>query len=529
MRKLLVGDMFCGAGGTSHGLVNSDFAEVAWAINHDPKCIEAHKKNHPDTVHYEEDIVSMDIERLTPVDLLWASLECTHFSQAKGGQSRNPDSRMLARQMYRYIRQTDPTFVVIENVKEFLSWGPLVPVERKNKLVLLPDKDRKGEFYREWVATIKAMGYDYEYSMINSADHGARTSRSRYFGVFVKRGYTISFPEATHSKDGKNGLPKWLPCRDYIDLENEGTSIFGRSHNDKLPKNLRRPLAENTLKRIAAGIKKFCLDGDLIYDRQFIAKYYGAKTGQYSSIDEPLHTIPTKDRHLLVSTEKEHFVAEHFGTNRPVDQPMPTIMAYKDQKYIVTIEKEKFTTQNYTQTREGNERADSLDKPLKTIPTGNIHSVVTVEKGKFISKGYTAARPNNIHVSSLDDPLHVIPTTNIHSLITMEKIQFIQQYFSSGGNPNQNQSLDDPLWSITTSPKAGLVTTEKTFNVLVDVKTRFLTADELMMIQGFSSDYELIGSQAVKKKAIGNSVVPLVAQKIIEELWMVNCQEIYAA
>ena len=501
MRKLKVGDMFCGAGGTSHGLVNSRFAEIVWAINHDPKCIEAHKKNHPNTKHFEEDIVSMNIKKLTPVDLLWASLECTHFSQAKGGQSRDPDSRMLARQMYRYIRQTDPLFIVIENVKEFLSWGPLterrdkrgeiVYQKKKGKVVLdekgnpkpilVPIKERKGEFYKDWVSTIKAMGYEYEYQMINSADHGARTSRTRYFGIFVKKGYTISFPKATHSKDGVNGLRKWLPCRDLINLEDEGTSIFGREYNKDLPKHLRRPLAENTIKRIVAGVKKFCLDGELLYDHNFISKYYG--TGENcSSLEEPLHTVTTKDRHMLISVEKENFVTEHFGTTRSVDKPMPTIMAYKDQKYLVTMKKARFTTQNYTAARKGNERVDSLKLPLKTIPTANIHS-----------------------------------------LVTLEKMQFVQHYFNSTNNPGANtHSVDSPMWSMTTERKEGLVTLQTKFNYLIDIKTRFLTADELKQIQGFDSNYELIGSQATQKKAIGNSVVPLVAQRIIEELWTAN-------
>lgn len=484
MKKLTVGDMFCGAGGTSHGIVNSDFAEVAWAINHDPNAIKAHKINHPNTVHYEEDIVSMDISKLTPVDILWASLECTHFSGAKGGQSRDADSRMLARQMYRYIDQTNPSFVIIENVKEFLTWGPLMEVKKKGKTITVADPKQKGVYYNNWLDNIREKGYEYEYRILNSADFGARTSRSRYFGIFAKVGCDIVFPTETHSKSGKDGKLKWLPCKDYIDLSDEGNSIFGRTHNQRLPKNVRKPLAPNTIKRIVAGIKKFCIDGDLLYDPHFIMKYYGNGDNS-SSLKQPLHTITTKDRHVLVSLEKEQFVAEHFGTNRSVNQPMPTIMAYKDQKYMVTLKKASFTAQNYTAARLGNERASSLNEPLKTIPTANIHS-----------------------------------------LITLEKAQFIQQYFSSGGNPgSQVQSINSPLWANTTVPKGSLVTLNKSIDFLIDVKTRFLTAEELMLIQGFDSQYQLIGSQAVRKKAIGNSVVPLMAQKLIEELVLQNHQK----
>jgi len=481
-----VGDMFCGAGGTSHGIVNSDFAEVAWAINHDPNAIKAHTINHPNTKHYEEDIVSMDISKLTPVDLLWASLECTHFSGAKGGQSRDADSRMLARQMYRYIQQSNPSIIIIENVKEFLTWGPLKEVKKGGKVITVADPTQKGIHYKQWVRSIKNMGYTYDYRILNSADYGARTSRSRYFGVFVKLNFDICFPKPTHAKNAKPGLLPWLPCKDYIDLNNEGHSIFGRKYNSALPKNVRKPLADNSIARIVAGIKKICDIENLAYDPQFIMKYYGNGVN-CSSINNPLHTIPTKDRHVLVSVEKEQFVAEHFGTNRSVNQPMPTIMAYKDQKYMVTLEKANFTTENYTATRAGNERASSINKPLKTIPTANIHSMVTLEKA-----------------------------------------QFIQHYFSSGKNPGSNvASLSDPLGTIMTVPKGAVVTLEKKFDFLIDIKTRFLTANELMLIQGFKPNYQLIGSQATQKKAIGNSVVPLMAQKLIEELYLQNNQKFY--
>jgi DNA (cytosine-5)-methyltransferase 1 len=497
MKKLIIGDMFCGAGGTSHGLVNSDFAEIAWAINHDPKCIEAHKKNHPGTLHFEEDIVSMKIEKLSRVDLLWASLECTHFSGAKGGQSRDADSRMLARQMYRYIRQTDPSIIVIENVKEFLSWGPLIDKEKNGKMMQMPDPDKKGVHYKEWVATITAMGYDYEYSLLNAADHGARTSRSRFFGVFVKKELTISFPQPSHAKEGKNGLPAWLPCRDLIDLKNEGNSIFGRKFNETLPKNVRKPLVDNTLKRIVSGVKKFCIEGDLIYDPHFIAKYYGSGDNN-SSLKGPLHTITTKDRHLLVSLEKEHFVAEHFGTNRTVNQPMPTIMAYKDQKYIVTTD--YFSTAQYSSGGNPGANVHSLDKPLGTILTNNKHNVVAFKKAEFITQQYGRTNAN----VDLDSSFPTVTTLNQNQLVTMEKMEFISRHFSGE-----------------------LV--NKKFNYLIDIKTRFLTADELKMIQGFDADYELIGSQATQKKAIGNSVVPILAQRIIEELWMTNHQLLYKA
>lgn len=210
MINLLYIDLFCGAGGTSTGvnearLHGEQCAKVIACVNHDPNAIASHAANHPDALHFIEDIRTLNLtplkrhikacrkENPQALIVLWASLECTNFSKAKGGQPRDPDSRTLAEHLYRYIETINPDFIQIENVEEFMSWGPLDEHGR-------PMSKDKGRDYVRWVKNVKKYGYNYDYRLLNSADYGARTTRKRYFGMFAKKGLPIVFPEPTHSQ-----------------------------------------------------------------------------------------------------------------------------------------------------------------------------------------------------------------------------------------------------------------------------------------------------------------------------------------
>lgn len=242
MKQILYIDLFCGAGGTSTGVNSARLdgepcAEVIACVNHDAKAIASHAANHPDALHFTEDIRTLELSPLTahlagckeknPDALvsLWASLECTNFSRAKGGQPRDADSRTLAEHLFRYIEAIDPDYIQIENVEEFMSWGSLDENGR-------PLSKDRGRSYVRWVNKIKRYGYDYEYRIMNAADYGAYTSRKRFFGIFARRGLPIVFPEPTHSKNGERGLfgelAKWKAVRDVLDFSDEGKSIFGR-------------------------------------------------------------------------------------------------------------------------------------------------------------------------------------------------------------------------------------------------------------------------------------------------------------
>lgn len=214
--KLLYIDLFCGAGGTSTGVNlarvdGQDCARVIACVNHDEKAIASHASNHPDAMHFTEDIRTLELSplvdhlnkcRMMNPDafvVLWASLECTNFSKAKGGQPRDADSRTLAEHLFRYIEAIAPDYIQIENVEEFMSWGD---VGANGKPISMD----KGKAYCRWIRNVKKYGYNFEHRILNAADFGAYTSRKRFFGIFAKDGLPISFPEPTHAKKPEIGL-----------------------------------------------------------------------------------------------------------------------------------------------------------------------------------------------------------------------------------------------------------------------------------------------------------------------------------
>lgn len=271
--KLLYIDLFCGAGGTSTGVEHAKLdgtkcARVVACVNHDANAIASHQANHPDTLHFTEDIRTLDLTALTAhlnrmrmkypsaLVVLWASLECTNFSKAKGGQPRDADSRTLAEHLFRYIEQLNPDYIQIENVEEFMSWGDM---DDKGH----PISKLKGCSYVRWANKVISYGYHYDWRLLNAADFGAYTSRKRFFGQFAKKGLPIAFPVPTFSKNGDSGMfhayKKWKPVREVLDMNDAGQSIFDR----------KKPLCEKTLKRIYAGLIKFVAGGK----ETFLVKY----------------------------------------------------------------------------------------------------------------------------------------------------------------------------------------------------------------------------------------------------------------
>lgn len=281
MPEILYIDLFCGAGGVSTGIARAG-GKVLMCINHDPLAIASHKANHPDVIHAVEDITTFDLTHLVAlvkkhrrenpnvIICLWASLECTHFSKAKGGDHRDADSRTLAEHLYRYIDAIDPEYIDIENVVEFMSWGPLriacakmqadrcdLKVRKDGGYHMVPFSRKNGKYYLNWHRTIcRDYGYDYDYRIMNSADFGALTSRVRYFGQFKKPNLPFTWPQPTHAKNPEQsgmfgGLKPWKAVRPALDLKDEGKSIFGR----------KKDLSDNTLKRIYAGLVKYVGEG----------------------------------------------------------------------------------------------------------------------------------------------------------------------------------------------------------------------------------------------------------------------------
>lgn len=319
-------DGFCGAGGATTGIVGSR-ASVAAAINHDEGAIHCHSLNHPDVAHYLQDIRKICTDKLAKdhkqVNALWWSSDCTHFSVAKGGQPRDADSRMLNNEIFRFISSFDLDYIFIENVREFLTWGPLKLIDGKP----MPDPDRKGEYFRAWVFRIKKLGYTFDYKIINAADYGAPTIRSRFYGIFAKTGLPLRWPLPTHSQTLEPTLfsfasNQWEPAWKYLDLADTGESIRNKK------------LSPRTLERIAYGIEKHLgsrlnLPKDVY---QFLIKYYGTNNTQ--TLDEPLHTITTKDRFALVTLQFLDKAYTGKYNSQSVFEPLHTITTNPHHRLI---------------------------------------------------------------------------------------------------------------------------------------------------------------------------------------------------
>ena len=214
--ELFVIDLFCGAGGLSEGveearLDGNKCAKVVCCVNHDKNAILSHDANIPDALHFIEGIRTLELSPISTIVerirqlypdamiMLHASLECTNFSKAKGGQPRDADSRTLAEHLFRYIDVIDPDYIQIENVEEFMSWGDM---DENGKPISMD----KGRLYQKWVRNVKKYGYNFEHRILNAADFGAYTTRKRFFGIFAKKNLPIVFPEPTHCKGGRQDM-----------------------------------------------------------------------------------------------------------------------------------------------------------------------------------------------------------------------------------------------------------------------------------------------------------------------------------
>lgn len=551
--KLLYIDLFCGAGGTSTGVETATYhglkcAKVVACVNHDANAIASHAANHPEAVHYTEDIRTLELGPLVQhlnqsrmkypnaLVVLWASLECTNFSKAKGGLPRDADSRTLAEHLFRYIEAIKPDYIQIENVEEFMSWGDM----DENGHPISKDK---GKSYIRWVKNVCKYGYYFDWRILNSADYGAYTSRKRFFGQFALHGLPIAFPKPTHAKCPvkydrslfpSDEMQPWKPVREVLDLNDEGESILGRN----------KPLVENTLNRIYAGLIKFVAGGN----EAFIVKYnsVNGKTRKYipPSIDDPCHTVATQSRIGVAKVQflskqfsgdssgknisidgpsgtitcRDHhaFVSAHYGNgfNTSIDVPAPTITC-KDRLGLVTS---KFIEMHY-----GNGTPASIDEPAPAVTTNPKHNIVSV-KPWIMNTNYDNTG------SLIDDPLQTITANRKwHYLMN-------PQFISKGG------SIDKPCFTMIArmdKMPPYIVTTEQGIGIevyesdspmtrkikefmaiygIIDIKMRMLKIPELKRIMGFPSDYELKGSQTEQKKFIGNAVEVGMAKALCEAL-----------
>ena len=520
MINLLYIDLFCGAGGTSTGVESATLdgqkcAHVIACVNHDPHAIASHLANHPEAKHYTEDIRTLDLTTLVEhtalkraenpdaLLVLWASLECTNFSRAKGGQPRDADSRTLAEHLFRYIDALKPDYIQIENVREFMMWGDL---DENGKPV---SKDA-GRLYLSWVRNVCQRGYDFQHRILNAADYGAYTSRERFFGIFARDGLPIVFPE----------------------LDDCGRSIFRE-----------RPLSEKTLQRIYAGLVKFVAGGK----DAFLIKWNSMRRkGVYHapSIDEPCPIVAaqsrlglakvsflskqysgsTYDKNITVDgpagaiTCRDHhaFITAYYGNggNSPTDQPAPTVTT-KDRLGLVQMQ---FMDQQY-----GTGGPASINKPSGTVTTNPKLNLVTT-KPWIMDTSF-----DNVG-SSIDEPSRVITANHKwHYLVN-------PQFASAGASIEKPcftliASMDKrPPYIVTaeTGPAIVIYDNDSPMTVkikefmalygLSDICMRMLNIGELKRIMGFPESYVLVGTQTEQKKYIGNAVETHVASALCASL-----------
>lgn len=372
----LIVDLFAGAGGASTGIEAALGRPVSVAIDHAPTALAVHARNHPATIHLTGDVREVDPVAATgarPIEVLWASPDCTHFSSAKGDVPRDAAIRSLAWVVVEWARKTRPTTIYVENVREFQGWGPLGPDGR-------PDKSQTGSTYRAWIAALRELGYGVDARVLDAADYGAGTHRRRLFVVARRDGVAPVWPAPTH---GPGRAHPYVPAAAAIDWSLPTRSIFGRE----------RPLAEATMRRIAAGIKRYVLDAAEPFLIQaprtldiqdplgtvvacgakhalvtaFLAKHYGGVVG--SCVGRPLGTITTVDHHSVVAA----FLIKLRGTSTAasVRDPAPTVTAGGTHLGLVAA----FLTSYY-----GAEAAagSSPKTPLRTITTRDRHGLAAV-------------------------------------------------------------------------------------------------------------------------------------------------------
>lgn len=464
-REIIV-DNFAGGGGASTGIEMATGLSVDIAINHDPAAIAMHKANHPDTEHYCESIWDVDPVKAVAnrkVGLAWFSPDCKHFSKAKGGKPVNKNIRGLAWIAVKWAIAVKPRVIMLENVEEFKTWGPL----DKNGF---PDETMKGKTFNSFVKSLEALGYEVQFKELRACDYGAPTIRKRFFMIARCDGKQIKWPEPTHGDPQSLEvqacrLKPWRPASEIIDWDIGTPSIFER----------KKPLSENTMRRIARGIKKFVIETDKPFiapivpiAASFLSSYY-TETSENEvrglTMNEPLHTITAGgNRFALVSA----FLAKHYGGN------------YSGP---------------------GNE----LKEPLSTVTTVDHNALVTAH----IMQNYSAS-----FGQSINEPLWTTTAVNKANLVTA----FLTKYYGA----DIGQSLLDPLHTVTTKDRFGLVTVQGKNYQIIDIGMRMLQPHELFAAQGFPASYiidqDYTGKQYPKSEQIarcGNAVPPPFAEALV--------------
>ena len=540
MLKELIVDNFAGGGGASTGIEMAVGRSVDIAINHDPAAIAMHKANHPGTKHYCEDVWEVSpIEACNgrPVALAWFSPDCTHFSRAKGGTPVDHNIRGLAWVTLRWAMQVRPRVIMLENVPEIQTWGPLMPkvdpktgrmmkivgyghlekskhgaprmavaepgeVVPEDKRVMIPDPERKAETFNGFLAAlshiglprehpafveacetlkidpdseeaealVKGLGYTIEYRILKSCDYGAPTSRERFYLIARSDGQPIVWPEPMYARRGtadvKSGKKKpWRSAAECIDWSLPAQSIFER----------KKPLAENTLRRIARGIKKFVIDnpepfivtvnhGGDGFRGQDLSDPLGTVTAKNgygvvvptimcnnannvgADVKSPLPTVTTGNRNYLVAPVVS--AIGHTGAkdrSRPADEPVSTIVGKAEHLLVAP----SIVPVGYGERKGQKPRVNDVRDPLGTVVTSGKHHVVLPTLIQYHSE----TAKDEVRGQTLDEPMMTLDTSNRYAL----SVAHIMKNYA-GGYKGAGSSVDDPVGTITAHDHNSLVT-----------------------------------------------------------------------
>lgn len=533
----LIVDNFAGGGGASTGIEMATGYSVDIAINHDPEAIKMHKANHPNTKHYCENVWSVDPVKACnghPVALAWFSPDCKHFSKTKGGKPKDKNIRGLAWVACRWAGLVRPRVIMLENVEEFKTWGPL---NRGHH----PIKAKQGKTFEKFVQQLKDLGYTVEFKELIAADYGAPTMRKRFFLIARCDGKPIVWPEPTHapaeSEEVKAGLKKpYVGAYTQLDFSLPCPSIFDTSEEIKEKYGIRavRPLAQKTMDRIARGFIKFVLNNP----KPFIIQCNHGGERRPNDIREPMPTITGKHGYGIV----EPTLAPYMGTNTTnhpggnCKDPIHTITTGNQQCLISPT-----LIQYHSETSKDGVRGQTIKDPIMTVDSSNRYGLVASFLHKYYDGGYKGAG------ETVENPLPTVTAWDHNSVVTANLIQmnnhcdgkdirqplptitagdghfgevraFLIKYYGQG----TGQDIEQPLDTVTARDRFGLVTIEGVDYQIVDIGLRMLEPRELYGCQGFPDDYiidhDYTGKTYPRSEQVrrcGNAVCPPIPAALV--------------
>ncbi len=438
----IIVDNFAGGGGASTGIELATGRPVTIAINHDHAAILMHKTNHPHTEHLQASVWDVDPREVCagrPVGLAWFSPDCKHFSKAKGSALVDRNIRGLAWIVLRWAGTVKPRIIILENVEEFTTWGPV----RKGK----PVKKKAGQTFNKWLRQLKDCGYHVEHRELVAADYGTPTTRKRFVLIARCDGKPIVWPKRTHApadswlvRDGK--CKPWIAAAEIIDFSLPMYSIFATKEEikEKYGVNAVRPLAENTMKRAIRGVDKHTIKSGAPF---LIPTGYGERAGQaprVHDINAPLPTVVSTGKQNLVQPFLSPFINQQKFQNEPqnIKKPLSTITPVGAHE-LVGAALSPFTFSNT-----GSSTGAPADDPVGTVRTagGQILAAANLIQ-------YHTEQTERVRSTGLADPLPTVDGSNRQGLVSAH----LTEYYGNG----QPINISDPLHTVTGHDREALV------------------------------------------------------------------------